>query len=105
MIKASLKDDNDIISIDFDVTAWFEQATDDQIVALAKSEWGYDYEADAVADYFFEKDENVTKFFTCLRIMQEIGRGNNGFACAIDDGEAIKWVTEHRPHLLERMGN
>ena len=102
MINASLIDDHHHISIDFDSTLWFEQATDDQIVALGEVEWGNSDETDVVADYFFKKDEDVTKFFTCLGLMQEMGNAG-GFSCVISDVDAIKWVTENRSHLLVLM--
>ncbi len=102
MIKATLIDDNEIFYIDFNVTAWFEQANDDQIVALAKSGWSCSEEADVVADFFSNQDKEVMEFFTCLGLVNKMSLGC-GYHCAISNDDAIKWVTIARSHLVKAI--
>lgn len=100
MIEAYARSDDQRVKVDFDATKWFEQATDAEIVALARSEWGGDYEADAVAQFFNEVGgKNSThRLFKYLDIIHD--SDDCGFECHIDEEAARAWLRVHRPKLV-----
>jgi hypothetical protein len=98
MIRAETHSDDRRIEIAFDATAWFEQATDAEIVALADAGWGGDYEADAVAEHF---EQTATKgLFDYLAIAQPMPNGDTvGFECHVEEDQALAWLKAVRPSL------
>ena len=96
IIKAETHDDNHDYEVTFDALPWFEQATDEEILALAAIEWGGDQEADQVAIFMEDLDENVATMFNHKK--------NCGFECNVDEESAMAWLKEYRPHLYEKIG-
>lgn len=95
MIKAEAHSDDRRIEIDFDATAWFQQATDAQIIALADAGWGGGYEADAVAERF---EQGATK-----ALFDYTAVSGEGFECHVDEDEALAWLQAVRPSLLAAL--
>lgn len=81
-----------------DVTAYFEQVSDDDILALASCGFGGDYPADAVAQWAAERDPRVQALFDYIAT-----RSDQGFECYVDAQSVMAWVRARRPHLLERI--
>ena len=48
MIRANVHTDDRLYDVNFDATAWFERASDQEIIELAECGWRDDYPADAV---------------------------------------------------------
>jgi hypothetical protein len=83
----------------FDATEYFQQADPGEIVALAQEQWGGDYEADAVAQYYDGQHPEVTAMFH---------KKNCGFECYVNSQQALDWLKTNRPEVyevLERQGN
>jgi len=70
VIKATVHDDEWRYDVKFDALPWFQQASDEDILNLAKVDWGGDYEADGVAEFCEDTDANVKRL--CR------GRNRNG---------------------------
>lgn len=83
---------------DFDCTSWFEQAADEDIVALAKCGFGGDYASDVVAEYYSNNEyyPEIVAMFSYKR---------SGFECHVVEEQAVEWVKVHRPHLVRKTGN
>ena len=69
----------------FDAVGWFAQASDQEIRELHAINWGGNYAADAVAEYFEASNE----------ILRRIVNGT-GFECEIDGDEAMAWLKQHK---------
>jgi len=72
------------------------QATDEEIIELAKCEWGGDYPADDVAR-FCDEQPGVSKVFEWAED-SEIG-----FECHVDKAAAMKWLRENKPALAAKI--
>jgi hypothetical protein len=84
----------------FDALPWFQQASDEEIVALAKCEWGGDYPADAVAQHLSDSDPEIQ---TVLEWAED--HDGIGFECHVEEAAARKWIAENKPHLLPQIGD
>lgn len=101
-IQAEAHSDDRAIEISFNAVTWFEQASDDEIIALSECDWGGDYAADAVADYY--RYGPTSDLFSYLDAKQkQPGRDSIGFECSVDEDDAIYWLREHRPDLAMRI--
>lgn len=104
MIRASCHTDDYAIEVDFDAEPYFHEVDDWELLQLARVEWGGDYPADAVALYLEPTHAGIAEMFTYLRsdiVRQQ--RNAPGFECHIDPEDAMAWLEEYRPHLLERI--
>ena len=113
LIHAKAWSDDRCIEVEFDATRWFEQATEEQIIALAKTDpyghngeisnvllWGYDYSADEVAQYMSNYNGELARLFQYSEMratsrFPDIG----GFDCEVDAVDARRWLAEHRPEI------
>ena len=99
-IHAECHTDDYAFKYEFDAAPWFEQATDEQIIALANCGWGGDYPADAVAEYQADHDDRLRRLFDYLAVRNK-GTGEDvGFECSVAAGDADRWLSEHRPLVL-----
>lgn len=98
MIRAEIHDDNYLASARFDATEWFEQANDEALKALIACQYRGDYAADNVADFFEHQDIGEPK--TIDNVFQLCEAADIGYEVSIEPEDAIKWIQEHRPHLL-----
>jgi hypothetical protein len=97
LIKAEVHSDDYAVEITFDAVEWFEQASDADITALMKCDFGGDYAADAVADFF---RNGVTKpLFFYLAIHPRSPGGSHGFECYVDSNQAETWIEANRSWL------
>ena len=103
-VTAGGHSDDRQFEVSFDAAAWFAQATDDEIFALYRIGWSGDYEADAVLDYFRDKDVDVTALYDYLEATHREGsRQPVGFECSVNGDEALVWLKVHRPALFLRV--
>jgi hypothetical protein len=103
-VTADGHSDDRQFEVSFDASAWFAQATDEEIFALYGIGWSGDYEADTVLDYFRDKDADVTALYEYLEATHRQGsRHPVGFECSINGDEALVWLKVHRPALFLRV--
>jgi hypothetical protein len=79
---------------DFDCTPWFEQASDEELLALIECGFGGDYGADKVAEFFDGKIDAITDMFAHKR---------GGFECHVDETTAWQWLIANKPHVIEEI--
>lgn len=97
-IHAECHTDDYAFEYEFDAGRWFEQATVEQIIALARCGWGGDYPADAVAEWMAQQDERLGLLFSYLELA---AKGKTvGFECHVSERDANRWLGEHRPSVL-----
>lgn len=101
MIRAEVHDDEFRTSARFDATAWFEQASDTEILDLAKIDWRGDYAADAVAEFF--EGHNIGTPDTVDDVFKAVNVLDTGFEVSVEPDDAIRWVEKNRPHLMEQI--
>ena len=100
MIKAEVHSDDFIFKEEFDATKWFEQASEKEILDLAKCDWGGDYPADNVAR------ESVDWFDGIANVLDYCTRKTDmGFECHVDGDEALTWLRNNRPLIYRKIDN
>jgi len=102
MIRAEVHDDEFRTSARFDATAWFDQASDEEILDLAKIEWRGDKPADVVAEFF--EGHNVGTPDTVEDVFKAVNVLDTGYEVSVEPDDALRWVKTHRPHLMEKIG-
>lgn len=106
VIPAECYDDRHTHEAYFDAVSWFNQATDQEIKALADCGWGDNYPADAVAEFCRSFDSSVETMFDCMAILNHnrgIYKDVTGFECHVDKDCALDWLCQHRPQLFELL--
>lgn len=98
-VRAEVYSDDMLYVTGFDCDAWFEQASDEDIMGLAKIGWRGDYAADTVAEFFEGKIDLITEMFAYCRRTQ--GRANPvGYEVMVFPEQARRWLRWHRPGVL-----
>jgi len=104
-ISAYVRWDNEEMNVPFEANLWFEQATDEEIIALQAIDWGGNMESDEVARFMETHDEYVRD------LMLQLDKYNHdnphedlmGFECYISGERAKMWLGVHRLHLLTEV--
>lgn len=113
LIRGRCHDDGHNVVALFDATPWFEQASDERIIELTECAasflpeqwddidecWGQDYPSDAIAIFMADHNDSVAEMFKFIALSRE----RLGFECYIHPLDTIKWIEEHRPHLISRI--
>ena len=100
-IPAKVTTDDNIASAEFDAIEWFLKASDSTLIELHEIEYGGDYEADEVAEFFESRNAEVKSVFDYKNIVGKFK--TMGFECYVDSEAAIKWILEFRPHLADKI--
>lgn len=102
-IKGTIRSDDGNESADFDALPWFQRASDAELVALARKDYGGDYEADEVARN--TEDEGIARVLDYCAHDDDGNRITDpvGFEVHIDEEAARAWIDEYRPHLGARI--
>lgn len=95
MIRAECHSDDFRATAKFDATPWFQQASVEEIVDLAKVEWGGDMEADTVARHFYGE----AGYGDVDGVLNATGKGI-GFECHVHGADAVEWLASNRPDVL-----
>lgn len=98
VITAEAHSDDHSVEIDFDAAPFFEQASDEEIIALRGISWGSNYEADRVLD-FCNAQDGPSLLFAYLNTKPRSFGESVGFECNVDEDDAEAWVMTHRRHL------
>src|SRR5690606_32130940 len=92
-IPAYVHADNYLFDATFEANRWFEQASDEQIVELAKSEWTGSM-ADEAARFVEVCNDSVKLVFVYAD-----HRTERAATTEVNAAIAMDWIREHRPHL------
>lgn len=103
-IRAVCHSDDYAVEVEFDCVEWFEYASVSDIVNLALEGWGGDYSADAIADYYEEKNPDIDRMFDYIYTYNGAHpRNTMGFECYINDDEALNWLQKNRPNVMKAL--
>lgn len=82
----------------FDAEPWFKQATDEEIVELAKIGWRGDYAADLVAEWTADRNKEVRNV-----LKNTSPRDGVGFECSVDEDAAVAWLKKNKKELWTKI--
>lgn len=101
-VSATVESDDKRVTAAFDATPWFAEAGDQDVLALAREEFGHDFTADAVAEFVAD---SVPEVRAVLGYVADLKAKNTdhpdaGFGCVVDRAQARAWVAANRPAIL-----
>lgn len=96
-ISATIKDDLHTLTVQFDCVPWFLQASDEDILQLARCDFGGDEPADRVGMFMADTNEQVADVFKLLELLNSRGRDRVGFEVHVNADQAEAWLAVHRP--------
>lgn len=106
-VAAEVHSDDREAKATFDAQEWFKQASDDDILNLAREDYQFEATSDAVAEFMAAKDEKVKEVMEYVATRNDTLKSQNreqeGFGCSVDEAQAIDWVEKFRPHLLDKL--
>lgn len=100
-IAAECHTDDRVYEVNFDARPWFEQASEEEILDLARCGWGGNYPSDQVAIDSAEWSDEVSEMFRYIYRKNSKGLGDTiGFECHVESKDAYKWLEANRPGLV-----
>lgn len=98
---ASIWTDDQAAKAEFNPDLWFQCATDEEIVSLARCGFRGDYPADSVGEWTAAIDSSVR---LVLRRVEQLRdeQAQLGFEVCVDPEIALEWIRKHRPELHDR---
>lgn len=96
-VWAKVHSDDHRMQAEFDAVPWFAQASDDEIVALAKGGRHRNRMADEVAQHF----RGMPKIAALFAYIEN--QDDCGYECTIEADGAMNWLKQHRPELWKRI--
>jgi hypothetical protein len=104
-IRAEVHDDNHIFEVEFDATPYFAQASLEEIVELAQTDWAYDYPADAVALFFEDGPHKIDEIEDLMEYTRRTQgrRGAIGFGCSVTSEDVYAWLEAEHPDWVEAV--
>lgn len=106
-VKATVHSDDKEATATFDAAPWFEQATEDQLLDLAREEYKYDATSDAVAEFMAARLGEVKEVMDYVAErnakLKADGKEEEGFGCAVTEDDVLEWVEANRPYLLPKL--
>lgn len=104
-VTAELVSDDHVQRASFDCQDWFKQATDEDILELAREGYAHDFTSDNVAQFFNGSNPDVKQVFDYLDSIKDVPskKDVNGFGCTVNEDQAVAWVDANRPQLLDQL--
>ena len=102
VIAAEAHSDDRVVEAEFDAEPWFEQASEEDVLQLARCGWKHDYPADAVAHFVADRESNVADLFKYLNLVA-YQKNAPGFECSVDRDEALAWIGKNRSQWYPRV--
>jgi hypothetical protein len=99
VIPAECHSDDHAVQVAFDALPWFQSATDAQIEAVARDEWGPESTTDAIALFMESKCERVRFMFEYVHVRNQIE--DIGYGCTVDGEKALAWLKDNRSSAYE----
>lgn len=106
MIRAEAHSDDFVVTAKFDATPWFKQASEEEIMDLARCEWGGDYPADAVADYLESEPgyDSLAAMFEYLgKHPKSLSNEAIGFEVHVHRDDAYRWLLANRKDVFNEV--
>ncbi len=106
LVTARAHSDDYVFEIkDFDIRPWLMQASENEILDLAKAGWGNDYCADEVAQFMADYNHDLAKLFEYLEQIANLPSKKDecGFECEIHAEQAMAWLDAQRCELAAKI--
>lgn len=106
MIRAECHSDDFLVTAKFDAAPWFAQATEDEIMMLARQEWGGDYAADAIVHHLESEAgyESIDAIFAYLSRRPTTPSGEMiGFEVNVHAPDALQWLLANRMGVFDEV--
>jgi len=100
-ISAECHSDDRVVEVEFDATRWFQEASVDDILDLARCGWRGDIPSDQVAIKMADVNEEIAEMFEYVHIVGK--RTTMGFECSVNEDDAMSWLADNRPDVLNKM--
>ena len=101
-ITAEAHSDDRVFEVPFDALPWFQQASDEEVIKLARCGWGGDYPADHVAEFMVDHVPALAEMFGYIERLAR-KRRDTGFECHVNKKEALAWLKANKPVLAMRI--
>ena len=94
---------NEEYKTDFDVTAWFAQASQQDILDLDEINWGGNYAADCVAEWSADglPNHQMQSMFRYIQAHNKTFESHIGFECHVNAKDAMVWLDANRPDVAK----
>ena len=102
-IVAVARTDDWRIHICFDCTPYFQEASAESIVRLAREGWRGCEEADMVVYHMAGRSSDVDRILAYLDLDPRMGDDPVGFECSVDSAQAVRWLRQNRPEVYQRL--
>lgn len=106
-VAATVHSDDKEVDAKFDASPWFEQATEDNILDLARDQYKHEASSDVIAEFMADRDPKVKDVMNYVAErnvrLREAGDEAEGFGCVVDEDQALEWVEKNRPYLLPKL--
>lgn len=97
-VDAKFWTDDRRFEVSFDAQAFFQSATDKQLLAVAEVGFSGDYATDAVAEFFSKSNEELQEAFGYLGVLPR--KYDCGFECSVDSEGYYRWMAEHKSAVI-----
>lgn len=97
-VDATFWTDDRRFEVSFDAQAFFQSATDKELLAVAEIGFSGDYATDAVAEFFSKSNEELQEAFTYLGVLPSTY--DCGFECSVDSEGYYHWMAEHKSAVI-----
>ena len=94
-IRATIKKDDNELTVNFDAVNWFKHASWKRIIRLIKQDFNNSEIADEVAGWHIDKNPAVKDFF------DRLGLPPTGYEVYINQDDAWKWLKDHRREIYD----
>lgn len=102
-IRAEAHSDDGVSKVSFDAVKWFEVASDQEVLKLAKISWEHGYEADYVAQFFSESETKELFDHLSTNPRMPFTEDTVGFECSVNEEDACRWLAANRPDLYANV--
>ena len=99
-IYANIMTTDKEFQFDFDVTNWFEQATDAEIISLIDSNFR-GYPARDIANFLKEENDHIESLLNHISCSNLSNEKKISFDVIINSDDVSNWLTIRRNHLLD----
>jgi len=101
VIPAILRTEDEVYEQTFDATGYFEQASDQELLALAGQAFRCSDAADQVGFWAEGRSSKVRQLYAYLEARNQPGaKSDCGSDVEIEEQAALAWLQKHRPHLI-----
>ncbi len=101
-VSAAAHTDDRVIEVAFDCTAWFQQASHEDVMRLANCGWEHDYPADEVTQFMADRNDDAKSIFSYLDLVHK-AKKECGFECEVNSEEAMAWLKVNKQSTWAKL--